>query len=110
VRTSAGLAVGPKKIHLGAYINNVSKKKVTNKSAAKNTREKTVPQSAVDRVYHQLRAMAMTFHFLPGERLNEAILAKELGVSRTPLREALNRLSTEGFSRLLPTPDSLERR
>ena len=41
--------------------------------------------------------MAMTFHFLPGERLNEAILAKELGVSRTPLREALNRLSSEGF-------------
>jgi len=41
--------------------------------------------------------MAMTFSFLPGERLNEAILAKELGVSRTPLREALNRLSTEGF-------------
>ena len=41
--------------------------------------------------------MAMTFHFLPGERLNEAILAKELGVSRTPLREALNRLATEGF-------------
>jgi DNA-binding GntR family transcriptional regulator len=41
--------------------------------------------------------MAMTFRFLPGERLNEAVLAKELGVSRTPLREALNRLSTEGF-------------
>ena len=41
--------------------------------------------------------MAMTFRFLPGERLNEAILAKELGVSRTPLREALNRLATEGF-------------
>jgi DNA-binding GntR family transcriptional regulator len=41
--------------------------------------------------------MAMTFRFLPGERLNEAVLAKELGVSRTPLREALNRLSMEGF-------------
>lgn len=41
--------------------------------------------------------MAVTFRFLPGERLNEAILAKELGVSRTPLREALNRLATEGF-------------
>lgn len=41
--------------------------------------------------------MAITFRLLPGERLNEAILAKELGVSRTPLREALNRLSGEGF-------------
>ena len=56
-----------------------------------------VSQSAVDRVHCELRRMAMTFHFLPGERLNEAILAKELGVSRTPLREALNRLSSEGF-------------
>ena len=62
-----------------------------------NAVEKTIPQSVVDRVYVELRSMAMTFRFLPGERLNEAILAKELGVSRTPLREALNRLSTEGF-------------
>ena len=51
----------------------------------------------VDKVHAQLRGMAMTFRFLPGERLNEAVLAKELGVSRTPLREALNRLTTEGF-------------
>jgi DNA-binding GntR family transcriptional regulator len=58
---------------------------------------KQVSQSAVDRVHGELRRMAMTFHFLPGERLNEAILARELGVSRTPLREALNRLSSEGF-------------
>jgi DNA-binding GntR family transcriptional regulator len=55
------------------------------------------PQSVVDRVHRELRSMAMTFRFLPGERLNEAIIAKELGVSRTPLREALNRLATEGF-------------
>ena len=41
--------------------------------------------------------MAITFRLLPGERLNEAVLAKELGVSRTPLREALNRLTAEGF-------------
>lgn len=75
----------------------MSKKKVTKNVTNTNAGEKTVPQSAVDRVYRELRTMAMTFRFLPGERLNEAILAKELGVSRTPLREALNRLSTEGF-------------
>jgi DNA-binding GntR family transcriptional regulator len=65
--------------------------------ATKNAQEKAMPQSVVDRVHRELRSMAMTFRFLPGERLNEAILAKELGVSRTPLREALNRLATEGF-------------
>ena len=54
-------------------------------------------QSIVDRVHRELRTMAITFRLLPGERLNEVILAKELGVSRTPLREALNRLRAEGF-------------
>lgn len=55
------------------------------------------PQSIVERIYQELRNMAITFRFLPGERINEAIIAKELGVSRTPLREALNRLQAEGF-------------
>jgi DNA-binding GntR family transcriptional regulator len=69
----------------------------TDEMTGSNADDKVVPQSVVDRVHRELRGMAMTFRFLPGERLNEAILAKELGVSRTPLREALNRLSTEGF-------------
>jgi len=75
------------------YTNGVDTVKLT----SKNTVKEAIPQSVVDRVHKELRGMAMTFQFLPGERLNEAILAKELGVSRTPLREALNRLSTEGF-------------
>ena len=49
------------------------------------------------RIYNELRSMAISFEFRPGERLNEVILAKQLGVSRTPLREALNRLTAEGF-------------
>lgn len=50
-------------------------------------------------VYEALRAKAVSHAFLPGERLNEVELAKELRVSRTPLREALYRLGTEGFLR-----------
>lgn len=53
--------------------------------------------SIVDRVHDQIRQMAMTYELRPGERLNEVELSKKLGVSRTPLREALNRLNTEGF-------------
>jgi DNA-binding GntR family transcriptional regulator len=53
--------------------------------------------SFADRVYGQLKSMAMQYRFRPGERLNEVEIAKQLGVSRTPLREALNRLETEGF-------------
>jgi DNA-binding transcriptional regulator LsrR (DeoR family) len=46
--------------------------------------------------------MSVSFELKPGERLNEGELAKRLGVSRTPLREALNRLNTEGFLRFTP--------
>lgn len=43
--------------------------------------------------------MAVGFELRPGMRLNEVEIARQLGVSRTPLREALNRLTTEGFLR-----------
>jgi DNA-binding GntR family transcriptional regulator len=67
---------------------------------AKNT--EIISDSVVDRVYEQLKAMAVSFEFKPGERLNEGAIASRLGVSRTPLREALNRLNTEGFLRFAP--------
>ncbi|MDM9561477.1 GntR family transcriptional regulator [Bordetella petrii] len=62
----------------------------------------TVPDSTVDRVYSQLRSMAIGYEFKPGEKLNEVALAKRLEVSRTPLREALNRLGIEGLLRFQP--------
>ena len=53
--------------------------------------------SSVDRVYKEVRRMASNFEFKPDERINESALSSELGASRTPLREALNRLVAEGF-------------
>ncbi|MEX0284869.1 MAG: GntR family transcriptional regulator [Paracoccaceae bacterium] len=58
--------------------------------------------SSADRAYDQLRAMAIHFEFKPGERVNESALTKQLSVSRTPLREALNRLVAEGFLTVAP--------
>ena len=48
-------------------------------------------------VYNTLRDMAIAYQLKPGERLSEIELAERLGVSRTPVREALTRLVTEGF-------------
>lgn len=62
----------------------------------------TASDSVADRVYDQVKAMVVSYEFKPGERLNEGDIAKRLGVSRTPLREALNRLNTEGFLRSAP--------
>lgn len=48
-------------------------------------------------LYQSVKEMAIAFTFKPGEKINEAELARQLGASRTPLREALNRLVAEGF-------------
>jgi DNA-binding GntR family transcriptional regulator len=61
-----------------------------------------VNDSVVERVYGELKAMAIAYEFKPGERLNEGELARRLSASRTPLREALNRLSSEGLLRFSP--------
>lgn len=53
--------------------------------------------SLVDRAYEALRAMAVDFEFRPGEAVRVLALAKRLGLSRTPVKEALNRLVTEGL-------------
>lgn len=50
-----------------------------------------------DEVLQQLRDMAISYELKPGEKLNEAELAGRLGVSRTPVREALMALAHEGF-------------
>lgn len=52
---------------------------------------------SASRVYDRVQQMAITYAFKPGERINEVELAAKLNVSRTPLRESLNRLVAEGF-------------
>ncbi len=53
--------------------------------------------SNVDRVYEAVKSMASSFQLKPDERINETTLARSLNTSRTPLREALNRLAAEGL-------------
>lgn len=68
-----------------------------------NTKQKPLRTgSHVDRIYDQLKQMAINYKFRPGEPLNEVELATSLGVSRTPLREVLNRLVAEGLLDFVP--------
>jgi DNA-binding GntR family transcriptional regulator len=62
-----------------------------------NINQTSRKESNVDRVHENLRQMAADFAFLPDQRINESDLATRLGASRTPVREALNRLVAEGF-------------
>lgn len=50
-----------------------------------------------DDIYDRVKDMAARFEFKPNERINEIELSRLLAVSRTPLREVLNRLMVEGF-------------
>lgn len=47
--------------------------------------------------YNHIKSDVLAGLFEPGERLTEEHLAKSLGVSRTPVREALHKLATEGL-------------
>jgi DNA-binding GntR family transcriptional regulator len=67
-----------------------------------------------DAVAKKLREMIVNGELPAGQRINEVKLAHQLGVSRTPLREALNRLANEGALSSVPrigysvTPLTLE--
>jgi len=53
--------------------------------------------------YEFLKSSVLSGHLNPGERLTEEYLAKKLGVSRTPVREALHKLESEGLIKPLET-------
>jgi DNA-binding GntR family transcriptional regulator len=50
-----------------------------------------------DWVFDELKAAIIDLRLPPGEPLREAALAESLGVSKTPIREALSRLEQEGL-------------
>lgn len=59
--------------------------------------EKNKPASLVDQVVQAIREGIREGRFVPGQRLIEADLTEQLGVSRGPLREAMSRLAGDGL-------------
>jgi DNA-binding GntR family transcriptional regulator len=67
-----------------------------NRSKAKlNSSKNTLPIR--EKVYHYLKSSILSGRFDPGERLTEEHIAEKLKVSRTPVREALHKLESEGL-------------
>jgi len=60
-----------------------------------------VHRSRADDVYEQLKRDVAAFKLVPGDRFTENELSERLGVSRTPVRQALFRLQQEGFVEVL---------
>jgi len=54
------------------------------------------------RVYNQIKQLILCNEIMPGQKLHHQQLSERLGVSRTPVREALTRLVQEGYVSFLP--------
>lgn len=63
--------------------------------------EATAFRSRADEVYDQLKRDVAAFKLVPGDRFTEGEISERLGVSRTPVRQALFRLQQEGFVEVL---------
>jgi len=58
-------------------------------------------------VYRELRQEILTLKLEPGTLLDEAVLSERFSISRSPVREALIRLGSEGLIRTLPNRSSI---
>lgn len=63
--------------------------------------------SARQRAYDGIRSGILSGNFRPGAFIEEAVACEVTGVSRSPVREALNRLAAEGFLELHPRRGAL---
>jgi len=63
-----------------------------------------------DEVLERLRDMIIEGRLAPGQRINEGVVGAQLGVSRTPLREAIKTLASEGLVEIQPAKGALVRK
>lgn len=70
--------------------------------ADKTPRATSKAASLVDQVYHDMQNRILNNVWATGHRALEQELAEELGVSRTPIREALARLQRDGLVKVIP--------
>ena len=59
-------------------------------------------QSLGGQIFNRIRDDILSGNYTPGEELKEATLGKQLGVSRTPVREAIRMLELEGLVVMVP--------
>lgn len=68
---------------------------------SRRNRSSVAPPSRADDVYAQLKKDIADFRLVPGDRFSEHDICDRLGVSRTPVRQALFRLQQEGLVEVL---------
>lgn len=63
-----------------------------------------------EEVLERLRDMIIEGRLAPGQRINEGAVGAQLGVSRTPLREAIKTLASEGLVEIQPAKGAVVRK
>lgn len=71
-----------------------------------NEKDKLLLPSAKSKAYTEIRRRILECIYKPGTWLNEDILCEELGLSRTPVRDALSRLEQDGLIVIYPKKGS----
>jgi GntR family transcriptional regulator, rspAB operon transcriptional repressor len=64
--------------------------------------QKVISATRKDQVYNILRQAIISSQLAPGEAIRKELVATQLGVSRTPVSEAINRLADEGLVEIYP--------
>jgi GntR family transcriptional regulator, rspAB operon transcriptional repressor len=88
-------------------------------TARGTTRKRSAPEqpgtsSLLDTAYEKIKQQITACEFRPGDYLNEAELSERLGIGRTPVHQAIDRLMIEGLVQVMPrkgiivTPVSLD--
>jgi DNA-binding GntR family transcriptional regulator len=63
-----------------------------------------------EKIYHHLRTKLLAGEFPPGTRLDYKKISVEMGVSTTPVREAMGKLGSEGLVELVPRAGAIVRK
>ena len=82
-------------------VDRVSAVRTTTRRPRSPAADSPVHRSRADEVYEQLKRDVADFNLVPGDRFTENEISERLGVSRTPVRQALFRLQQEGYVEVL---------
>src|SRR5687767_7049582 len=71
-------------------------------SASRSAKSVNTAETLTDRAYTEIEELIVTLQLEPGSAVSEQMLSERLGIGRTPIREALQRLARERLVTILP--------
>jgi DNA-binding GntR family transcriptional regulator len=71
-------------------------------ASSRSSKSENTAETLTDQAYTALEELIVTLQLAPGSAVSEQMLAERLGIGRTPIREALQRLARERLVTILP--------